>query len=160
MFFHIAYIHLSGGRQECILLWSESDWWLRFIHPFFLNPGGGHILEYHLGISCSLCCSRVLTSTTHFLNVLNFSCLLHWVFIAAHGLSLVVANGDCSSLQSTGFSLWWLLYSGAKAPGTWASVVAVHRHVAVACGFSCSKVYGIFSEQGLNPCPLHWQVGS
>ena len=34
---------------------------------------------------------------------------LHWVFVAVHALSLVVANGDYSSLRCTGFSLWWLL---------------------------------------------------
>ena len=26
--------------------------------------------------------------------------------------------------------------------------------------FSCSSVCGIFPGQGLNPCPLHWQVDS
>ena len=31
------------------------------------------------------------------------------VFIAAHGLSLVVASRDYSSLRCVGFSLWWLL---------------------------------------------------
>ena len=36
---------------------------------------------------------------------------LHWVFIAAHGLSLVVASGGYSSLQCAGFSLWGLLLS-------------------------------------------------
>ena len=34
---------------------------------------------------------------------------LRWVFIAAHGLSLVAASGSYSSLQSMGFSLRWLL---------------------------------------------------
>ena len=34
---------------------------------------------------------------------------LHWVFIAVHGLSLVVASGGYSSLQCAGFSLQWLL---------------------------------------------------
>ena len=34
---------------------------------------------------------------------------LHCVFIAAHGLSLVVASRGYSSLQCVGFSLWWLL---------------------------------------------------
>ena len=32
-----------------------------------------------------------------------------WVFVAAHGLSLVEANGGYSSLQWVGFSLRWLL---------------------------------------------------
>ena len=34
---------------------------------------------------------------------------LHWVFIAVHGLSLVVASGGYSLLRCAGFSLWWLL---------------------------------------------------
>ena len=33
------------------------------------------------------------------------------------------------------------------------SVVVVH-------GLSCSVAYGIFLDQGGNPCPLHWQVDS
>ena len=31
---------------------------------------------------------------------------LHWVFVAARGLSLVVASRGYSSLRCTGFSLW------------------------------------------------------
>ena len=34
---------------------------------------------------------------------------LHWVFVAAHGLSLVVATGGYSSLRCVCFSLQWLL---------------------------------------------------
>ena len=34
---------------------------------------------------------------------------LCWVFVVAHGLSLVAASGGYSSLQCAGFSLWWLL---------------------------------------------------
>ena len=34
---------------------------------------------------------------------------LCWVFVAARGLSLVVASGGYSSLRCVGFSLWWLL---------------------------------------------------
>ena len=53
---------------------------------------------------------------------------LHWVFIAAHGLSLVAASGGYSSLRCAGFSLQWLLLlrsSGSRCVGfsccgTWA----------------------------------------
>ena len=53
---------------------------------------------------------------------------LHWVFVAACGLSLVVASRGYSSLQSTGFSLRWLLLlqsTGSRCVGfsscsTWA----------------------------------------
>ena len=34
---------------------------------------------------------------------------LHWVFIAARGLSLVAADGGYPSLRCVGFSLRWLL---------------------------------------------------
>ena len=34
---------------------------------------------------------------------------LHWIFVAAHGLSLVALSGDYCSLWCTGFSLRWLL---------------------------------------------------
>ena len=34
---------------------------------------------------------------------------LRWVFVAAHGLSLVVASGGYSSLWCVAFSLRWLL---------------------------------------------------
>ena len=46
---------------------------------------------------------------------------LHWVFVAARGLSLVVASGGYSSLRCVGFSLRWLVLLGAL--GTWASAV-------------------------------------
>ena len=59
---------------------------------------------------------------------------------------------------------------GAQALGSQASVVATHGFtscrsgfqstgsVFVLQGFSCSIACGIFPDQGLNPCPLHWQV--
>ena len=42
---------------------------------------------------------------------------------------------------------------GAQALGSWTSVVVVHK-------LSCSAACGIFLDQGLNPCPLHWQADS
>ena len=47
-----------------------------------------------------------------------------------------------------GFSLLWSM--GCRHTG---SVVVAH-------GLSCSTTRGIFPSQGLNPCPLHWQVDS
>ena len=38
-----------------------------------------------------------------------FYFLLRWVFIAAHGLSLVAVSGGYSSLKCVGFPLRWLL---------------------------------------------------
>ena len=53
---------------------------------------------------------------------------LHWVFIAACRLSLVVASGGYSSLQYAGFSLQWLVLlrstgsrcAGFSSCGMWA----------------------------------------
>ena len=60
--------------------------------------------------------------------------LLHWVFVAARGLSLVVVSGGYSLLHCAGFSLWWLLLlrsmgsrrTGFSSCGARASVVVVH----------------------------------
>ena len=55
--------------------------------------------------------------------------------------------------------------SGAQAPGSWASVVVAHGlqsagSAVVAHRLRCSAACGIFPDQGLNPCPLHWQAHS
>ena len=52
------------------------------------------------------------------------------------------------------FSLWashcgGFPYCRAWVLGTWPSVVVVH-------GLSCPAACGIFLDQGLNLCPLHW----
>ena len=53
---------------------------------------------------------------------------------------------DFLHLQCTAFSLWWLLLLRSNG-----AVVMVH-------GLSCPVACGIFPDQDLNPCPLHWQV--
>ena len=66
-----------------------------------------------------------------------------WVFIVVHGLLIVVAS-RC----------------GARALGARASVVVAHGLSSCGHGLSCSVARGIFPDQGLNPCPLHWQADS
>ena len=78
---------------------------------------------------------------------------LCWVIIAACGISLVVASGVCSSLQCPGFSLQWLLLLQSMDSRHVGSVV-------VALGLSYSMACGIFLDQGLNLCPLHWRMDS
>ena len=64
---------------------------------------------------------------------------------AAHRLSLVAASRGYSLLRCAGFSSPWLVF------------VAEHgRAGRVAHRLSCSVACGIFPDQGLNPCPLHW----
>ena len=70
---------------------------------------------------------------------------LHWVFVAARGLSLVVAIRGFSSYSA------WASHCGTQTLGIQASVVVAHR-------LSCSVVCGIFPDRGLNPCLLHWQA--
>ena len=69
------------------------------------------------------------------------------------GLSLVVASMDHSSSRCTVLSLLrplLLRSTGSRRAG---SVVVAH-------GPSFSAACGIFPDQSLNPCPLHWQVDS
>ena len=77
---------------------------------------------------------------------------LHWVLVAARGLSLVVSGGY-SSLWCTGFSLQWPLLLQNMDSRHAGSAVVAH-------GLSCSAACGIFPDQGSNPCPLHWQAYS
>ena len=54
---------------------------------------------------------------------------------------------------------------GARALGAQASVVVARRlestgSVVVVHGLSCFVACGFFPDQGLNPCPLHWQADS
>ena len=51
------------------------------------------------------------SSSLFFLNlfILFIYFWLRWVFVVAHGLSLVVVSGGYSSLRCMGFSLQWLL---------------------------------------------------
>ena len=117
------------------------------------------IMEGHKDI-----CTRLFTIALFlffFINLLIYIFIyfwLSWVFIAAHGLSLVVASGGYSLLRCAGFPLWWLLLlrstgsrpAGFSSCGSW----ALERRL------SCSMACGIFPDQGLNPCPLHWQADS
>ena len=94
-----------------------------------------------------------------------FTYWLRWVFVAARGLSLVVASGGYSSLRCTGLPLQWPLLlrsTGSRLAGSVvvACVLQSAGSVVVAHGLSCSVACGILPDQGSNPCPLHWQADS
>jgi len=87
-----------------------------------------------------------------------------YLFRAVLGLrcfSLAVVRGCYPSLRCVGFSC-----CGAQAPGrvgfsSCSSQALGHRlNSCGAHGPSCSEACGIFLDQGLNPCLLHWQVDS
>ena len=81
------------------------------------------------------------------------------------GFSLFVESGIYSSLQCTNFSLWWLLLlpstgSGHMVFSSCSSWSLEHRLNSCEWGLSCSEACEIFSDQGSNPCLLHWQADS
>ena len=103
--------------------------------------------------------SQIGKSISHlffFLIIFLFSFIylwLCWVFVSVRGLSLVAASGDHSSSRCVGLSLsrpLLLRSTGSRCAG---SVIVAH-------GPSCSAACGIFPDQDLNPCPLHWQADS
>ena len=79
---------------------------------------------------------------------------LCWVFVSVRGLSLVAASGGHSSSRRAGLSLSRPLLlrrsTGSRRAG---SAIVAH-------GPGRSAACGIFPDQGLNPCPLHWQADS
>ena len=70
----------------------------------------------------------------------------------AQAFSVGESRGS-SLFWCSGFSLWWFLVLQSTGSRRIGSVVVVHR-------LSCSAACGIFLDQGLNLCPLHWQVDS
>ena len=75
---------------------------------------------------------------------------LHWIFVAARGLSLVAVGGDHSLVAVLGplIAVASLVEHGLQNAG---SVVVVPV-------FTCPRACGIFQDEGLNL--LHWQVCS
>ena len=56
---------------------------------------------------------------------------------------------------------WGPLFIAVRRPLLLQSTGSRHAgSVVVAHGPSCSAACGIFPDQGLNPCPLHWQADS
>ena len=89
-----------------------------------------------LGLHCCLGFSLAVVNRGYFL-------------VAVHGLLIAVASPDAEHrLSGMGASV-------VGAPGLWSAGSIVVTH-----GLSCSTASGIFPDRGLNPCLLHWQVGS
>ena len=96
-------------------------------------------------------CGRINSCCDTTFSLWYFFFWLCWLFVSVWGLSLVAASGGHSSSRCAGLSLsrpHLLQSTGSRRAG---SVVVAH-------GPSCSAARGIFPDQGLNPCPLHWQA--
>ena len=78
----------------------------------------------------------------NFIYLFNF--WLCWVFILLCKLSRIVMSRGYSSLWCEGFSLSWHLLLQSKNS---------RRTGFSSCRLSCSMAYGIFPDQGWNPCP-------
>ena len=79
------------GKNKGIIV--QHVWEFAYLVCFFLN-GGENLSPYFFLFNS-------------FILFIYF--WLHWVFVAMHGLSLVAASRDYSSLWCPGFSLQWLL---------------------------------------------------
>ena len=130
-------IKLLGGlcknSDAAVLEWAQKAAFLSSI------PGDSEAVAW---VHTEKCCFIYL-----------FYFWLCWVFISVRGLSLVAASGGHSSSRCAGLSLsrpLLLQSTGSRCAG---SVVVAHRP-------NCSVACGIFPDQGLNPCPLHWQADS
>ena len=131
------------------------------IHACFLTSSsflhGGYLtLDTHLHFAfLHLWASEITPNqfTDLFYLFIYLFIYLFMVFVSVRGLSLVAASGGHSSSRCAGLSLsrpLSLQSTGFRRAG---SVVVAH-------GPSCSAACGIFPDQGLNPCPLHWQADS
>ena len=89
-------------------------------------------------------CLRITAAVRNILTFCQISFVLYywlnWLFVAAHGLSLVTTSGGHSWLQCVGFSLWGLLLLQSMGCRIQASVVAMHR---LSCGLWHLLVLGM-----------------
>ena len=90
-----------------------------------------------------------------FFNVLIYLYFwLCWIFVALHRL---LCRCCAQASHCRVHELQWLQHMGSvvAVQGPWSMC-----SVLVAQWLSCSTVYGVFPDQGSNPCPLHWHVDS
>ena len=76
---------------------------------------------------------------------------LHWVFVAACGLSLVAASGGYSSLWCVGFSLRWLLLlrsTGSRHTGFSSCGSQPLEHRLSSCGAQTQLLHGMWDPPG------------
>ena len=81
---------------------------------------------------------------------------LCWVFVSVRGLSVVAASGGHSSSRCAGLLLsrpLLLRSTGSRRVG---SVVVAHGPICLVA----PRHVGSSTDQGSNPCPLHWQADS
>ena len=110
-----------------------------------ISPSVNSIIPSHVSI---------LSLFTFFLKIFVYSWPC-WVFLAAHGLSLVAMqsfspHGFCGCRAQTRVVGSVVAAQGLQSTGL----------IVVAYRLSCSEICGIFPDQGSNQCPLHCKVDS
>ena len=77
-------------------------------------------------------------------------------------LSCIVQASHCGGASHWGAQAYGMQapLAGARGPRSRGSRAPEHRLRSCGKGLSCSAVSGIFPDQGLNLCFLHWQVDS
>ena len=82
-----------------------------------------------------------------------FSSCGHWGLLSSCGVQASLWGGFSCGVQA----LECTSFSSCR---TWASQTLETGSTVVAQGLTCSKAYGIFLDQGSNPCLFHWQADS
>ena len=136
------------------VLWAVPGKWKQYVTFWdcLLSLSQHNIFEIHL-----CCCLYQCFIPYYFFIFFKIIYLfiyfwLCWVLVSVRGLSRCGKRGHSSS-PCRGLSLsrpLLLRTTGSRRAG---SAVVAH-------GPSCSVACGIFPDQGLNPCPLHWQADS
>ena len=125
-------------------------------YPLYLSTGRSSITLKQGLASYGPCLSLYdPQASSVFFSFLAIKYILQMVFILAVlglcccscGLSLVATSRGSSPIVMLGPTV--LASPAAPALGSVRSQE---------CGLSCRKACGIFSDQGLNPCLLHWEV--
>ena len=85
---------------------------------------------------------------------------MHWVFVAACGLSLFAMSRGCCLVAAHGFLISEACFvaegTGSLAP--WLQQLRFPGSAVAAHEVSCPEACGIFPDQGSNLYPLRWQV--
>ena len=123
-----------------------------YTHPFqaFSKVSSRYDIRFRLFETCLF--KNVIASIYFFLVALGLHCWA-WTFLQLRGSGTTIC---CSAwllwLQDTGSRHAGLLAAAPPLESMGSAVVAHVLNWPMACG--------IFSDQGSNPRPLHWQVGS
>ena len=96
--------------------------------------------------------------------MLSLCCVSGFSLVAASRARLRwggwASHCDASLIEEQGLWGTWASVVAARELSHWGCWLLVTGSVEVAHGLCCSTTCGIFLDQGLNPCLLHWQVGS